>query len=192
MRNPYDPKADRSVAGFDLTNMFTGTLLYQLPFGNGQQFQTGSRVVNAIIGWQLNAITTLTSGSPFTVSYSGDRANTGNDDQGVDLVGSPQLGNRTRAEWFNTAAFQTPAQYTYGDAGRNILRSQWYRDVDMSLFRTFSIERAKLEFRGEAFNAFNLPVLGIPQATLNSTTFGQVLTTASTQRELQLALKIYF
>lgn len=193
VRNPYNPKADRSVAGFDLTNMFTGTLLYQLPFGTGQRFQSGSRVVNAIAGgWQLNTITTLTSGAPFTVTYSGDRANTGNDFQGVDLVGNPYLANPSQKEWFNTAAFQTPAQYTYGNAGRNILRSQWFRDVDFSLFRTFSVERAKIEFRAEAFNGFNMPVLGAPQTTLNSATFGQVLTTASTQRELQLALKIYF
>jgi hypothetical protein len=168
-------------------------LLYQLPFGTGQRFQSGSRVVNAIVGgWQMNTITTLTSGSPFTVSYSGDRANTGNDFQGVNLVGSTQLANPSQTEWFNTAAFQTPAQYTYGDVRRNSLLSQWYRDVDSSLFRTFSLEQVKIEFRGEAFNVFNLPVLGVPQATLNSATFGQVLSTASTQRELQLALKIYF
>jgi hypothetical protein len=54
------------------------------------------------------------------------------------------------------------------------------------------LERVRLEFRGEAFNVFNLHVLGIPQATLNSTTFGQVLPMASTQRELQLALNIFF
>ncbi len=193
IRNPYNPKADRSVAGFDLPNMFTGSATYQLPFGAGQRFQTGNRVTDAIVGgWQINSIATFTSGTPFTVSYSGDVANTGNNYQGVNVVGNPRLGNPTRFKWINTAAFQAPAQYTYGDVGRNTLRSNWYRDVDLSVFRRFSIERVQVEFRAEAFNFTNTPVWAAPNGTLNGATFGQVLTTASTQRELQLALKISF
>ncbi len=193
VRNPYNPKADRSVAGFDLPNMFTGSVTYQLPFGAGQKFATGNRFADAIIGgWQINSIATLTSGTPFTVSYSGDVANTGNNYQGVNQVGNPTLTNRNRFEWFNTAAFQAPAQYTEGNVGRNTLRSDWYRDIDLSVFRTFSIERVKVEFRAEAFNLTNSPVWAAPNGTLNGTTFGQVLSTASTQRELQFGLKISF
>jgi len=193
VRNPYNPRMDRSVAGFDMPQMFTGTVQYALPFGDGQRFHSDSRIVNTITGgWQVNAIATVTSGYPFTVSYSGDRANTGNDFQGVDIVGSPNLSNPSKTKWFNTAAFQTPAQYTYGQVGRNTLRSQNYADLDFSLFRTFTFERVKAEFRGEAFNGLNHPVLGTPQATLNSATFGQVLSTASVQRELQFVGKIYF
>jgi hypothetical protein len=193
IRNPYNPKADRSVAGFDLPNMFTGSVTYQLPFGAGQRFQTGNRVADVIVGgWQINTIATLTSGAPFTVSYSGDVANTGNNYQGVDLVGNPQLANPTRFQWFNTAAFQAPAQYTYGNVNRNTLRSDWYRDVDFSVFRRFSIEAVQVEFRAEAFNLTNTPVWAAPTATLNSATFGQVLSTASPQRELQFAVKVYF
>jgi hypothetical protein len=64
--------------------------------------------------------------------------------------------------------------------------------VDLSVFRRFSIERFQVEFRAEAFNLTNTPVWAAPTSTLNSATFGQVLSTASTQRELQFALKIYF
>jgi len=193
VRNPYNPRLDRSVAGFDLTHMFTGTALYQLPFGTGRQFRTSNRVWDAIIGgWQLNAIVTLTSGNPFTVSYSGDKANTGNNFQGVDVTGNPHLSQKSRKAWFNTAAFQTPAQYTYGNSPRNSLRSDWYKDLDLSLFRTFNIERVKVEFRAEAFNATNSVVYGTPVTTLNSVTFGQVLGPANTARQLQLGGKIYF
>jgi hypothetical protein len=193
VENPYNPKMDRSVAGFDLPNIFTGNATYQLPFGRGQQFQSGNKIADAIVGgWAVNTIVTLTSGAPYTISFSGDRANTGNDFQGVTLVGNPTLPNPSKAEWFNTAAFQEPAQYTYGNYGRNRLRSEWYREVDMSVFRSFNIWKLRTEFRAEAFNAFNDPVYGTPNATLNSTTFGTVTTTASTQRELQLAGKIYF
>ncbi|WP_216846364.1 TonB-dependent receptor [Granulicella sp. L56] len=193
IRNPYDPAADRSVAGFDLPQMVTASLTYLLPFGSGQRFQTGNRITDTIVGgWQVNAITTLTSGTPYTVSYSGDVANTGNTYQGVNLVGIPHLANPSVAKWFNTAAFQAPAQYTYGDLGRNTMRSDWYRDVDLSVFRRFAIKQTQTEFRAEAFNLTNTPVWGTPTATLNSTTFGKVSGTASTQRELQLALKISF
>ncbi len=193
IRNPYNPAADRSVAGIDLPQMLTADVTYFLPFGKGQRFQTGNRVADAVVGgWQVNAIATLTSGRPYTVSYSGDVANTGNNYQGVNLVGDPHLANPTISKWFNTAAFQAPAQYTYGDVGRNTMRSNWYRDLDLSIFRRFSIKRVQTEFRLETFNITNTSVWGIPDATLNSPTFGQISNTASTQRELQLALKIYF
>jgi hypothetical protein len=140
----------------------------------------------------LNAITTFTSGSPFTVLYSGDEANTGNTYQGINQVGNPHLAHPTVSEWFNTAAFTAPAQYTEGDVPRNTLRTDWYRDLDASVFRKFNIEKTYLEFRAEAFNFTNTPVWGTPGSTLNSATFGQISSTASTQRELQLALKFYF
>jgi hypothetical protein len=72
------------------------------------------------------------------------------------------------------------------------MRSNWYRDLDVSIFRRFAIKRAQAEFRAEAFNLTNTAVWSAPNATLNSTTFGKVSGTASTQRELQVALKIYF
>ncbi len=193
IRNPYNPAGDRSVAGIDIPQMLTVNVTYFLPFGRGQRFQTGNRVADAVIGgWQINGIATLTSGSPYTISYSGDVANTGNNYQGVNLVGDPHLSNPTTAKWFNTAAFHAPAQYTYGDLGRNTMRSNWYRDLDVSIFRKFSIKRVQTEFRLEAFNVTNTPVWAAPGATLNSPTFGKISSTASTQRELQLALKIYF
>jgi hypothetical protein len=193
IRNPYNPAADRSVAGFDLPQMLTANVTYLLPFGTGQRFQSDHRLVNLLAGgWQVNSIATLTSGTPFTVSYSGDVANTGNTYQGVDLAGNPHLSNPTISKWFNTAAFTAPAQYTYGDVGRNTLRTDWYRDVDLSVFRRFAVKQTQLEFRAEAFNFTNTTVWGTPGATLNSTTFGQVSSTASTQRELQLAAKLYF
>jgi hypothetical protein len=107
IRNPYNPAADRSVAGIDLPQMVTAHVMYQLPFGKGERFQTGNPVADAIVGgWQLNAITTFTSGSPFTVSYSGDEANTGNTYQGINQVGNPNLAHPTVAEWFNKAALR--------------------------------------------------------------------------------------
>jgi hypothetical protein len=94
---------------------------------------------------------------------------------------------------FNPAAFAVPAPFTFGTEGRNSLRSDWNRRLDLSIFRSFPITEAKrLEFRLEAFNATNTPVFGIPDTTLGDPNFGLVSTTASTERQLQVALKFYF
>lgn len=50
VRNPYNPAADRSVAGMDLPQMVTANVLYPLPFGEGQRFQTDNRLVDLVGG----------------------------------------------------------------------------------------------------------------------------------------------
>jgi hypothetical protein len=78
--------------------------------------------------------------------------------------------------------------------GRNVLRSDWNRTVDLSVFRQFPIkgERTKLEFRAEAFNAFNKQIYAAPTAAFTNSTFGQVTAIANTPRQLQLSLKLKF
>jgi hypothetical protein len=72
IQNPYDPRADRSVSGFDVTNIFTGSASYDVPFGRGKRFHAGNPIVNfAVGGWQLNSIVSLGSGVPYYVTYSG-------------------------------------------------------------------------------------------------------------------------
>ena len=116
--------------------------------------------------------------------------------------GLEQLGRQVRGRgaaagtascWFNTSAFVTPAVYTFGDAGRNILRGARFQNVDMSLFRSFPFaERRRLEFRAEAFNMLNHVNLGQPDATVGDAGFGKVTSTRGTERQLQLALKLFF
>ena len=144
-------------------------------------------------GWQVNTIATLHSGTPYDVTYQGDLANTGNTFVRANLVGDPDLLHRTSAEWINTSAFAIPAPYTFGDLGRNSLRSDWYRDLDCSLFRRFPIrERVQLEFRAEAFNATNSVVFAAPGHVINGLDLGVVTFTANTPRQLQVALKLAF
>ncbi|MGB8538021.1 MAG: TonB-dependent receptor [Acidobacteriaceae bacterium] len=194
IQNPYDAKADRSVSGFDLTNIFSGSVVYELPFGKGKSFSLGNSAANyAVGGWQINAIVNLNSGTPYYVTYSGDLANIGNTFVKVNVVGNPTPLQRTPAEWIDPNAFATPAPYTFGTEGRNSLRSNWNRNLDLSLFRTFPVfERVNLEFRVEAFNLTNTAVFGTPNNVINAPNFGVVTSTANTPRELQLALKINF
>jgi hypothetical protein len=67
-------------------------------------------------------------------------------------------------------------------------------NVDLSLLKDFPLwgEERKLEFRTDFFNALNHQSLGVPDTTLTDATFGQILSTAQTEREIQFALKILF
>src|ERR1700693_36435 len=111
----------------------------------------------------------------------------------ANLVGDPTPEHRPPAEWINTSAFAVPAPYTFGNLGRNSLRSDWYRNLDCSVFRRFPIrDRLQLEFRAEAFNATNSVVFAVPADVINAAGFGVVTSTANTPRQVQLALKLTF
>lgn len=198
-QDPYLPAAygSRAVAGFDLPHVLSVDALYQVPFGKGKRFSSGNSILNYVIGnWQINNIFTARSGQPFTPVISSDIANTGNGltYETLDIVGDPNIAKRSAAEWFNTAAYVAPPSYTYGTAGRNSLRSQAYWDLDLSVFRIFPVfNERQFEFRAEAFNLLNNPILGVPIDDLNAgPQFGTVNTTANTARQIQLALKFTF
>src|ERR1039457_4045128 len=81
---------------------------------------------------------------------------------------------------FNPAAFAAPAPYTYGTSGRDSLRLQPYWNFDTSLVRQFPIkEKARFEFRVDAFNLFNNVVYGF-NALGASTPTAWMLSTCST------------
>jgi hypothetical protein len=194
LQNPYDPQADRSVSAFDLTHIFSASVVYELPFGPGKSFSSGNRIANYLIrGWQVNGITTLTSGAPYSITVSGDIANIGNTFVQANEIGNPVPSKRSAAEWINPAAFAAPPAYTFGTFGRNALRSNWYKDLDLSVFRQFPVtEKAGFEFRVEAFNTLNNVVFAAPNSVVNAPAFGTVISTVNTPRELQVALKFHF
>jgi hypothetical protein len=77
--------------------------------------------------------------------------------------------------------------------GRNSLRADWNRNLDLSIFRSFSFnETTRFEFRAEAFNVTNTPVFATPDSNLEDPNFGVVSSTANTERQLQFGLKFYF
>jgi hypothetical protein len=198
LQNPYDPKADRSVSGFDLTNIGSLSVDYQLPFGRTKNLFLGSNwgdhIGNvALGGWAVNGIGSFSSGTPYSVTVTGDIANTGNTEVQADLVGNPNPAHRSANEWINPAAFASPPAYSFGTFGRNALRSDGYRNLDLSVFKNFRLPReTSLQFRAEAFNATNTVVFSAPSSVVGTTTFGTVGSTANTPRELQFALKVVF
>ena len=203
LQNPYNPQADRSVSGFDLTHIFSGSLVYELPFGRGHALNPSNRIGSYFAGgWQVNAIVNIASGAPFEVDYNGDNANTGNTFVRGNQIGmpfSPQRGQRqTGADshgvyWLNTASFAIPDRYTFGTMGRNSLRGAANRNLDLSIFRTFPIHDAlALTIRGESFNLTNTPIFSNPDTTLGDPNFGYTNSTQNNPRQVQLAAKFTF
>ncbi len=202
IQNPYNLGMDRGPAAHDLTHIFTGSFVLPLPFGAGKLFSTGSGIVNHIIGnWQLNGIVSLNSGPRYSIYTDNSISNIQNFNGAelANLVGNPHASGPgytpNKINPINPAAFANPATGTFGNSGRNTLRADWGRNLDLSLFRSFSISESKrFEFRAEAFNATNTPVMGTPDNFLPDGPgfFGVVSYTANTERQLQMALKFYF
>lgn len=196
IQTPYDTNRDRSVSGFDLPNIFSGSFVYDIPVGKGKTFTTNNSVVDYIIGnWQIGGILSIHSGSPFDVLVSnGDTAGTGNGTERANLVQSdPYLHGADPVNYLNPASFSVPALQTYGDLGRNSLRTDSFHNFDLSLTRLFPIkERWNLEFRADAFNLGNSVIFGQPQSTLGNSNFGIITGTNNTERQIQFSMKLMF
>lgn len=197
VQNEYALNNDRSVSAFDVPQNMVVSWVYDVPFGQGKRYATGSKAVNYLLGgWQLNGIMALRHGIPYHVTVPGDIANIFNSGTYLraNLVGDHKLTNRTPERFINTNAFRAPDQFTFGNLGRNTLRPDWVRRFDLSVFRRFPLkgERMNLELRLETFNAFNTPIFAAPNANLASGTFGLVTGVQVPPRQLQLAGKIVF
>jgi hypothetical protein len=114
-------------------------------------------------------------------------------------VGNPFSGfQRSKSEWFNTAAFAIPAQYTFGNSYRGLIRGQRFINFDTAVIRSFPLwHETQFEFQAQAFNLFNHTVFGLNEynsTDINSpSTFGSVDgQQANTNRELQFSGKIVF
>ncbi|MBV9680032.1 MAG: TonB-dependent receptor, partial [Acidobacteriaceae bacterium] len=192
-QNPFNLALDRGLGAFDVKYRSVHSFSYELPFGKGRRF--GSNIPRALElaagGWQFAGIVTFQSGFPFSPTQSVDPSNTGYDYR-PNVVGNPIPAQQTIQQWFNPLAFAVPIAYTFGNAGRNILRGPGLQNWDLSLLKNFYFtERTYLEFRFEAFNAFNHPHFFNPDSNIQSPTAGKI-TSASDPRILQLAMKIYF
>ena len=191
----HDPERDYGLSDFDVDHRIVGSFVYNIPVGNGERFATdASGVTNAIIGgWQLNGIYTWQRGFPITIQA----ADLGglNDSVGTnraDLIGDPDVSNRTITQWFNTAAFAQPAAGSYGTSGRNILRGPGVNNLDLAAFKNFEFGKGmRLQFRLESFNAFNHTQFNGVSTNLTSSNFG-VVTSARPGRINQLGLKFLF
>ena len=189
----FNVAANKGLAGFDIPQNFVTSLVYALPG------RTSSRPLNTLVAdWNVSTIVTHYSGLPYSVFLGTDVANigtvSGRYTQYPNLVGDPNaIASRTPQEWFNIAAFAQPAQYTFGNAGRNILRTDDLNNVNFSLFKRFPfLDRRDFEIRGDFFDLLNHTNFGYPSDTIATSSFGKVSNTRNSGRQVQIAFKVHF
>ncbi len=175
-----DDRRHRLVAGY----------VWDLPWGK----TLGAAPRYVLAGWQFGGVVTLSSGTPFNVSQSGDSQNVENFGWARPHVvpgQKPILDNRIPTRWFNTDAFSR-STFEYGNAPRDPVVGPGVHVFDLSILKNFKIPFAEahdLQFRAEFFNAFNVPQFANPGASLGTGTFGVVTGTQLDNRQIQFGLK---
>jgi hypothetical protein len=144
-------------------------------------------------GWQLASITSIRTGNPFTVGFTatqtGWRGGRANVVAGANLYPD----NKTLDQWFNPAAFSTPAPFTWGNAARGMLFHPGEIMIDASILKDFTLyERFKAQFRLETFNMPNHPNWSGPASSISvASTVGKI-TGRGQERQVQVGMKILF
>jgi hypothetical protein len=184
--------AERARSDFDIKYRFVFSPVYELPFGKGKPFLSQGLLSRVAGGWQISGLFSAQTGSPLTASYSGNVSGTLNNQDRPNVVGDPNSGPKTPQQWFNVAAFATPAPGTFGNAGRNIINGPGMVNLDVSVVRTFKFaERFGVQLRAQAYNTLNHPNFNFPSAVMDSAARGTI-TSASDPRTLEAALRIVF
>ncbi len=197
LRNVNNVDQEYGLSTGDMRNRFVASVLYDLPFGHGRRFDIVNPVLNAVAGgWQVNTIVTVHSGQPFTPTLGVSSANTGAARPSVLRDGNLPSDKRTVQNWFDKTAFYSPAQYLYGNAGRDILIAPGAANVDFSTFKSFSLapirEGTLLQIRAEFFNFFNHPQFGIPNSRVDIAQGASITSLSTPMRQLQFGVKLLF
>lgn len=218
----YNWNIDRAVSDFDRRHVLVVNGLWELPFGKGKPiFGNAPGFVNQIIGgWSVNGILFQMTGQPFQVQSGALTAHNGKVSR-ADYVGAPPEAKLQEVSGIlgpvlftaaDQAKFTFPVAGSNGTQGRNTFRGPGYTNLDMGIFKNFSItERFRLQLRGEFFNALNHANFESPRDASNgstlitSTLFGRtccvaaatpssanVIATGESARVIQLALKLSF
>jgi hypothetical protein len=198
--NTIDPShlnRDYGRGSFDLPQIFTIGYNYQLPVGRGRRYLASGGLRDEVLGgWEVSGVTTEESGIPFTVAYPGDVANVGLTTRPNRVCNGGLGSSATIHEWFNTSCFVAPAQYSYGNSGRDILSGPDFRNWNIGVDKKFhTYENQYLQFRAEFYNAFNNVQFGLPSATVTAAGAGGITSLASpttTGRIVEFGLQYYF
>ncbi len=197
----YDPAANYGNSLNDQREVFTSSILYKLPFGQGEHFLgSASYPVNLIVaGWQINIIGRMGTGTPVDLSVNNGNA----DSDRPDLIGPISYSKSISGTWFDTTAFAAPptvkanGQNVFtrmGTLGRDQVYGPGERAADVSLQKNIPFsERYVLELHGDAFNITNTPQFTNPDSGTNDSDFGHITgTQLDSQREIQLAARFTF
>jgi hypothetical protein len=179
-----------------------------LPFGHGKRYMSNftGAMDRVVSGWGVDGVTVFQKGFPLVFSNGNPNYTTqfggGSRPNFVPgcRKGAPAGGTSNKInEWFNTACFVSPADFTFGNESRTDanLRGSGVNNFDFALFKRTQFgpdNRLGLEFRTELFNLFNRTQFAPPNTSVGSANFGKVTSTAAgtTPRLIQFGLKFIF
>ena len=185
--------------------------VYELPLGKGRRVGASwNAVADALLGgWMLSGLGTWQSGSPLTITASNGQSPTGAATNRADRLKDGALDHsRSRGQnafqWFDTSAYVLPAYINssatrptrqFGSAGVGTVIGPSFFTYDMTLHKNFRIrERYNLQFRAEAYNPLNIPMLANPETEVTSSNFARIRTSNSayTPRNIQLGVRLDF
>ena len=172
---PTNRKRDMGNVSFMPRQRMVTQALYELPFGKGKPYAASAgRLLNgAIGGWQLSGVLLEQSGQFLNPTYSGETIlNNRNKSGRMDCIGAPGIANQTLSSWYNASAFALPQPGEFGNCQRNVLSGPGMNDVNLGLMKNFNLtEKAHIQIKATATNAFNHPLYSNPTVTASSVNF---------------------
>jgi hypothetical protein len=177
---------DRSNSNIDVRHTFTLNAVYQLPFGPGKPMLNSGAASHILGGWEMSGIASARTGLPVNISMTRKASQMldGNtSSQRPNLVPGESIyaADQTISQWFNPAAFSTPAKYTWGNLGRYAAFGPGNFEVDLALQKRFRLtEKYSLDVRAAAFNLANHPQYANPASNWSKSSFGEITSVLNT------------
>jgi outer membrane receptor protein involved in Fe transport len=203
-QNDFNLSAERGPASYDRTHVLTPSIVWTIPYSHSM----GAVARQLMGGWEIASIMNFWSGTPLTVSQSGDPIQVGGSLR-PNVIGTPTIhnSNSTRLCYIYSSAnpfcaglsgadaFQalTATATTFGNSGRGVIRGPGVFNIDLAAYKSFIFREngPRLQFRAEAFNALNHMQLNNPGTNVSTSSFGQI-TSDRGPRIIQLGLKFLF
>ncbi len=194
--NDSDLRPEEVISQYDRTHRFVFNGIYQLPFGRGRRvFSHWPTWLEAFLGgWQFQGWFEGQTGDPLGFGNAIFRGN-------LRDVPIHPVSARKAERWFNIdAGFERdPAKQLSWNLRRfssrfSGVRGDGINNFDLSVFKVFRVkERARIEYRLEAFNALNHVQFANPNTSPTSSTFGQITgEKGHGQRQWTMGLKVLF
>jgi len=193
--NPADPRAERGRSA--RVHMLRVFYAYDFPFRG-----TATLTRKLLGNWQLSGTSSYLSGNPFDVVLGVDANFDGisNAPQDrPDLVAPIHYteggADDKMRRYFDPSSFTAPvitASNLFGNLARNAMIGPGAFTSNLAAIKNFRFtERLSAQFRVEAYNLFNRPVLGGPNGNMASADYGRIVQKDG-NRTMQYGMKLYW
>jgi hypothetical protein len=213
--NAHSPRDSWGVADYNIPQRFIAHFVWNVP----EVKQAGVVLSRILSGWTASGVVTLQNGQPLTFTDSRSGTIYGGSNQLAEIcpgysykdILTPGRVQDNLDNFFNTKAFCAPVSYgsgssigyAFGNMGRGVIYGPGQHNTDIQVTRRFKTpgsESARLELRGEFYNAFNsaqfqtvsLVQGATPITRFGVANFGHIGATSVAPRVIQLGMKLLF